>query len=285
MIRKKAFTLIELLVVIAIIALLLSILLPSLRVAKELASGAVCQNNLKQLSLSWTAYYSDHGGLLVGGSTYNSTSSRPTPYRWVERPRLNPTDYSDSAGDIADAALSLDTRKNGIRAGKLFPYTQDVELYHCPGDRSFKKQEPYAVYRSYAISGLMNGEDFSGRVSGMYSAMTFRTSSYLGKTLYVVTRASEIRAPGSKIVFMEEDVAQKSQKYNLGGYVMLNPYWWDWPAYYHNDSSTIGFSDGHAKRRRWQDSDTLKMIKTGIIDSDPGNEDLQWMIRGYLPKP
>ena len=49
--RMRGFTLIELLVVIAIISLLVSILIPSLKRAKELARRAVCASNLHQPGL------------------------------------------------------------------------------------------------------------------------------------------------------------------------------------------------------------------------------------------
>ena len=60
----RGFTLIELLVVIAIIALLVSILLPSLQTAKELAKAAVCMSNQKQLGLALQMYAQDWDGTL-----------------------------------------------------------------------------------------------------------------------------------------------------------------------------------------------------------------------------
>ncbi|MCK4850006.1 MAG: type II secretion system protein [Phycisphaerae bacterium] len=56
--KRNAFTLIELLVVVAIIALLVSILLPSLNRARELSQQTVCLHNLKQWSLALAIY--DH---------------------------------------------------------------------------------------------------------------------------------------------------------------------------------------------------------------------------------
>jgi prepilin-type N-terminal cleavage/methylation domain-containing protein/prepilin-type processing-associated H-X9-DG protein len=58
--REKGFTLIELLVVIAIIALLLSILMPSLQKAKESARKIVCRSNLKTQYLACTLYVNDY---------------------------------------------------------------------------------------------------------------------------------------------------------------------------------------------------------------------------------
>lgn len=65
--RTKGFTLIELLVVIAIIALLVSILLPSLNRARELAKRAVCKTRLKGLGTAFELFNQAENGWM-----YNS---------------------------------------------------------------------------------------------------------------------------------------------------------------------------------------------------------------------
>ena len=59
----KGFTLIELLVVIAIISLLVSILLPSLQRAKELAQSAVCMSQLRHSGSTLLLYAEDYNGI------------------------------------------------------------------------------------------------------------------------------------------------------------------------------------------------------------------------------
>ena len=68
--KPKGFTLIELLVVIAIIALLVSILLPSLQKAKALARRAVCASNLHQWGIVHALYVSDNEKLMETVSLY-----------------------------------------------------------------------------------------------------------------------------------------------------------------------------------------------------------------------
>lgn len=61
---EKGFTLIELLVVIAIIAILASLLMPSLGKAREKAKQIGCVNNQKQLGLAFAEYFGDYNGMI-----------------------------------------------------------------------------------------------------------------------------------------------------------------------------------------------------------------------------
>ncbi len=54
--RRSGFTLIELLVVISIIAVLMAILMPSLRKAREQGKNVLCRNNLRQVGLAANLY-------------------------------------------------------------------------------------------------------------------------------------------------------------------------------------------------------------------------------------
>lgn len=104
--KENGFTLIELLVVIAIIAILASMLVPSLSKAKEAGRSSKCLNNLRQLAIANTIYAGDfedqsvplilqlgnnrtrlwmtnqHFRKLIGyGENVNSLIQTPIPYR------------------------------------------------------------------------------------------------------------------------------------------------------------------------------------------------------------
>jgi prepilin-type N-terminal cleavage/methylation domain-containing protein/prepilin-type processing-associated H-X9-DG protein len=60
--KNRGFTLIELLVVIAIIALLLSVLMPALKLVKEKAKNLSCRANIRSLSVGFRLYTEENGG-------------------------------------------------------------------------------------------------------------------------------------------------------------------------------------------------------------------------------
>jgi len=96
---RKGFTLIELLVVISIIALLISILLPALRMARETARGIQCLSGQRQVALAMTSYQADnneyftpyyYNGTAAGspfaGTTLHTTNWANALYRFQYLP-------------------------------------------------------------------------------------------------------------------------------------------------------------------------------------------------------
>lgn len=86
----RGFTLIELLVVIAIIAMLLSIIMPSLKKAKEKAREIICKSNLKQWGYVAAMYGENNNGKMVdNGSAMSVTRTWMSSFRdYYQEPKI-----------------------------------------------------------------------------------------------------------------------------------------------------------------------------------------------------
>ena len=162
----RGFTLVELLVVVAIIALLVSILLPSLSKAKEQTRIVVCMVNLKGMSTAFNCYTTENDDWYPAGSPYGGTQE----YIW-------------------DSILQ--------------PYFQVHGLLHCPSDRAPRDYERYVPEeygwypRSYGINTQVTGMGPSkwGNENG-YNYDVFPWPGWVHKT-------SEILVPTDTILLGE----------------------------------------------------------------------------------
>ena len=147
--RRYAFTLIELLVVISIIALLISILLPSLSRAREQAKSVHCLARLKEFGNALATYNNLSGGGLP-------------PARWLPAPsELDDTEKADrrrgvDRGDGAPRAVEYGWAEILFQ----YVYREDVKLpqsYPVLRNLDGRRFEQYFICKSVGDQGASSG--------------------------------------------------------------------------------------------------------------------------------
>lgn len=274
--KKKGFTLIELLVVIAIIALLLSITLPALRKAKELASAVPCLANQRSIAQAFYMYSEDYNGWTVTGHAWFTPGEFLLNDDWARSWVACPID--ENGIPQRDNAIP-EYGKNGIKAGKLWPYIESLDSYHCPADKRAAKNN--VGWRSYSmVAGI--GAEFGGFVDK-------------DQTLH---KMQEITNPSGKYITVEEieKLSDGSYSWNKGSWVIdlapnkaVGPYWYDPVASWHVWGCNLAFADGHAEKKKWEDPWTREWLQ-GAADKQAlsmvrreatENPDLAYMLRGF----
>lgn len=259
---RCAFTLIELLVVIAIIAILASLLLPALGLAKLKGIEANCLNSQKQLALAWTMYATDaNDECLAGGGAGGF---------W---PYPNVT----AADNVSSATAKVN---NALAQGNLWKYASAAGVYHCIGDTRYKRLKPGSGW-AWGSYSRADGVGYEG--SNPYGGWDSAVARY--------KKTSQIAKAADTMVFIEEadprDENNGTWAFNTGlpgssrgGYGWVDPF-----AVFHGKSSTFNFADGHAERHRWKDLGTIKAAQdsaNGIrsfywAGGTPGNPDYRWV--------
>lgn len=262
--RRNGFTLVELLVVIGIIALLISILLPSLSKARQSAITAQCLSNLRQMGTAFVMYANENNGYLP----FPTTSHIITVSNTVS------IDDGEVACwfDAVDPYLAGDanTARSGVAGQRVFsPYKQ------CPIYKTFvgqtisgQSQTSKEIDRTYKMNTHLRHPrklpSFSGERCKITEARPSAQFALIGDSQCEDTVGFESVTTGDngKFSFEVNDVNNTNSSS---------------PALRHSGGANIAFLDGHAEhavlktkeRTAMAPKNTLKILswESEYIDS------------------
>jgi prepilin-type processing-associated H-X9-DG protein len=253
-----------LLVVIAIIALLLSIIMPSLKRAKEAGMRIMCLSNLRSLGQAVQLYNLDHDGDFPSGHTKTDSS-------WVDARGLRELNlYEDPEIE--------EEHRIAIRRGTLWPYANEaIDMYKCPTiDLGYARS--YSMPDSFAYDG-----------DGPLIAADMGVPQPVENKL--IKNISQLKNTGSRMLFIDEGFIG-----SVAWTIFYNEQrWLDIVPARHGLGTDLGFVDGHVEYWKWGDERTRKFALDALEEEnpddatfwrrhEPGNEDIRKLVTAVWGK-
>ncbi len=241
------FTVTELLVVVAVIALVVSLLIPTVAKARAQARTTQCLTNQRQIGLANYSYATNNGGRWASPATesginvfqnaQNSTGLLyTTKHAWVY---ANPNNATYTSGN---STFGYEKPK-ALEDGALFSYIGSPAVYVSPQEPTnpFSMTQPdlNRRIRSYSLNawvGVRSPDDLQEWAS-------FPTSLGIPISSCNTTTVARVPQPSRTMMCIVED---DNLSWNNLGWLIdpLIPRWIDTPAYWSPGAVTLAYVDG-----------------------------------------